>query len=950
MTPVLLILVFLSGAAALIYEVAWVRSLSLVFGGSHLAVTVVLSVYMGGIALGGWLVGRRAERTSRPLRVYGLLEIGIGVSALAVLGLLAAYPSIYGPLARLAETNRAWLTLLRTVFASAALLVPTTLMGGTLPALARSAPGRLAAVYGVNTLGAVAGALASGFFLLAKIGVRATILVAVIANVAVGLAAIGLAARRAASAPAAPRTEGDLRVTPVLVGIGISGFCALGYEVLWTRMLTLVLGTSVYAFTIMLAAFLCGIGLGSHAEGLFKAKPRRAFGLVQIAIGLSALGVTVLMRDLPTHALRLQDLLLGSGRSEFAARQGASFAIAFATMSVPAFFMGVAFPLAAESAPVRRVLTVNTIGAILGAAASGFILIPAFGIERALQLLVAINLGAGATVLGAAWRGKPAARAVALAAAAVVVALAVSPGWGRVWNAKYFAIFRNTQRNAFDTAERIDDALENTDVLYFAEGANEIISVIRPRGGWQAFLVNGRPEATTSPMDMQCQRTLGHLPMLLHPNPRRVFVLGTGTGMTLGATSIHPEVTSIVLAEIEPKALVAARTFSAWNHRVLDDPKLRIVLNDGRNYLATTAETFDVVTADPIHPWSGGAAYLYTAEYFRTVARHLNPGGIACQWLPIYELTPSDLAMVVRTFAESFPHTMIWLTHYDAEIVGSNAPIVIDEETLARRLANPAVAADLAVVEMGTADDLLSYFLAGDRGARAFAAGGGINTDDNLALEFSAPRSMGVAGVMGDNVRALAAIRESVLTALQPARDAAAREAQVARARRIDDAAKLYDAAHALFLWGESAGAPFQELRAKLAASYPGYAPFRFLENEERARIAAVPRALDTAAFRVRSAAGPERDLTVSAVTMRVGDRRAVVMFVDNETRTIFGQRYFDGPSDALDRDVSAFSASMLRDLRAAYDRVGAIPQEASLVDLFKNRVASASRADFGAR
>ncbi|HEX4826158.1 MAG TPA: fused MFS/spermidine synthase [Candidatus Polarisedimenticolaceae bacterium] len=924
MTPLLYLLVFFSGAAALIYEVAWVRSLSLVFGGSHLAVTVVLSVYMGGIALGGWLLGRRAESATRPLRLFGLLELGIGISAVAVLGLLMAYPFLYEPLARLAETDRAWLTFLRTLFSSAALLVPTTLMGGTLPALERAAPGRLAAIYGINTLGAVAGALGSGFLLLPVLGVRATIFAAVATNAAVGLAAIALAARFRTGVAAPSHALAELELTPVVVGIGVSGFCALGYEVLWTRMLTLVLGTSVYAFTIMLAAFLFGIGLGSHAEAWFKARPLRAFGIVQLVIGVSALGVTFLMRDLPSHAVRLQGAFSGTVSTEFAARQAASFAIAFATMSVPAFFMGVAFPLAAENAPVRRVLTVNTVGAILGAAASGFVLIPAFGIERALQMLVTVNLGVGAVVLTHAWRGRPAARAATLATAAVVAALAIVPGWGRAWNEKYFAIFRNTQRNAFDSAERIEDALENTDVLYYAEGANEIISVIQPRGGWQSFIVNGRPEATTSPMDMQCQRTLGHLPMLLHPHPRRVFVLGTGTGMTLGATSVHPGVESIVLAEIEPKALVAARTFAAWNHRVLDDPRLRIVLNDGRNYLATTAETFDVVTADPIHPWSGGAAYLYTAEYFRTVARHLNPGGIACQWLPIYELTPADLAMVVRTFTESFPHTMIWLTHYDAEIVGANAPIVLDEEALARRLAVPAVAQDLAAVEMGTVDDFLSFFLAGDRGARAFAAAGRVNTDDNLALEFSAPRSMGVAEIMGDNVRALAAIREPV---------------PVPGATRLDEAAKLYDPAHALFLWGESDGAPFQELQAKLATSFPEYAPFRFLEREERARLAAIPRAIDEATFRVRTPVGATRTLTVSAVTMRIGERRAVAMFVDNETHTIFGQRYFDGSAETLDRDVAGFAGTTLGDFRASYARLGDVPAEAAVVDAFKSRL-----------
>jgi spermidine synthase len=432
--------------------------------------------------------------------------------------------------------------------------------------------------------------------------------------------------------------------------------------------------------------------------------------------------------------------------------------------------------------------------------------------------------------------------------------------------------------------------------------------------------------------------------MLLHPDPRRVFVLGTGTGMTLGATSIHPEVESIVLAEIEPSVLQATRTFGEFNHHVLDDPRLRIVFNDGRNYLRTTRETFDVVTADPIHPWSGGAAYLYTAEYFRTVAAHLRPGGIACQWLPIYELTPKDLAMVVRTFGESFPYTMIWLTHYDAEIVGSNAPIVLDEDALARRMRVPAIAADLEAVDMGTPEDFLSYFLAATPGARAFAAGGGVNTDDNLALEFSAPRSMGVASVMGDNAQALAAVRDSVLSVLSPAHAGAARGAQVARWTRNDQAARLYDPAHALFLWGESDGVPFGRFREQLLGSFPTYAPFRFLEEEYQAKLAAAPRGIDSADFKVRMASGGERVLQVVAVTMRIGDRRAVVMFVDNATHTIFGQRYFDGDTEALDREVGTFTSETMRDLRAGYAGLGTVPEESALVALFKGRVAAATR------
>ena len=978
-------LFFVSGAAALVYQVAWVRSLSLVFGGSHLAVTTVLAVFMGGMALGSALLGPRADRSARPLRLYGLLELGIAASAAAFLLLMEVYPGVYGPLARLVGDGRAPLTTLRVALAVVATIVPTTLMGGTLPVLSRLFSRRSASVgrhlsflYGFNTLGAVVGALGAGFVLLRTLGVTRTVGFAIAANVAVGLAAVLLSGRW--SAAEAPARGGDAReASPgsgapamdprlarlVLWGIGVSGFCALGYEVLWTRMLAIVVGTSVYGFTLMLVAFLTGIALGSAAFALTQRAERPwparrlvvAFGAVELAIAAAALAVTIGMRDLPTLATRLQGLFAGAA-GEFGARQGASFVVAIGYMFVPAFLMGVAFPLAgtihalgrrAIGGAVGEVLTYNTVGAILGSAISGFVLVYAFGAERSLQMLAVLNAAAGAAaclaVLGRRWTTW----AVAAAAAALLVARAAAPDWGRAWDPRYFAIFRNNQRAAFDAPAKIRDALANTDVLYWHEGVNETISVIRPRGSVQAFIVNGRPEATTTPADVQCQRTLGHLPMLLHPAPRSVFVLGTGTGMTLGSTSVHPGVERIVLAELEPGVLGATRTFAEWNHGVLDDPRLRIVLNDGRNFLATTEERFDVITADPIHPWSGGAAYLYTAEYFRTVARHLKPGGVAAQWLPLYELDPRDVRTVVRTFAQSFRHVMVWLTWFDAELVGSDAPFVLDEAALARRISEPAIARDLEAVQMGSAEEFLSYFVLGTEGARAFGAGGVVNTDDNLFLEFSAPESMGVASLQGDNVAALAAAREPLAPRLAAPASEEERRAQAARWERNERAARLHDRAHSLFLWGDDRSPDFARAEAALARDFPDYGPYRFLARELGRARAATPRLADRAGFPVLSDAGTQRLLQISAVTMRVGETRAAVVFVDDDRRDVYGERYLDGGGEELDLAVRRFAGDALAALRASYAEAAAearsagegLPREKVVAERLRARVAT---------
>ena len=963
MIPFLYLLFFLSGASALIYEVAWVRQFSLVFGGSHLAVTTVLSVFMGGLAIGSYFFGKRVEDHPKPLRLYGLLEVGIAVSAASLLFLLEWYPYLYGPLARLDPDNPVYLSFLRIVFAASAMIVPTTLMGGTLPILTRfisAGPGpfgkHLSFLYGFNTIGAVAGTLGAGFLLIPSLGLRSTMAVAIGVNAVIGLLTILLQEKTpfpvdgergtrqkeaessgepSISAPAEPGVPASVRF--VLWGIGISGFCALGYEVLWTRVLSMVIGATVYSFTIMLVAFLTGIAAGSVAYGLFlkifgekekgSGKGVARFGIVQVLIGAAALLVTYTLRDLPAHAIRIQNFLLGTQISEFEVRQGANLLVAFSYMFAPAFLMGMAFPMAGKirSAHVKRVgktvgevMAYNTLGAILGAAISGFVLIYLFGIERSLQLLTAVNIGTGLLVAASA-TGRPLPIWIAAGATAgILLALALNPGRWKGWDQKYFAIYRNNQREAFDTPEKIRDAMENTEVLYFNMGIDETISVIRVKGADQALLVNGKVVSSSTRLDVQCVMTLGHLPMLLHPKPKRVWVLGLGTGITLGAVSVHPELEEVTLAEIERNVIPAARTFRRLNHDVLDNPKLRIVFNDGRNFLLTTTEKYDVITADPVHPWAQGAAYLYTDEYYHLAADRLLPGGIMCQWLPIYELTEEDLKSVVKTFGRHFRYTLLWVTQYDAELIGSNSPIVIDEAELGRRMAVPEIANDLQSVDMGFSADILSYFVSGTRGLEEFGRDGIVNTDDNLYLEFSAPRSVGV-NTVGRNLKALYRYREDILPYLVPAKGEHERFQQEERWRRRHEASRIYDRAHAMF-FTIGAEAPETGFLVKtLEASYPWYAPGRFLHQDYRNVLARVPTLLKKISFPFLSETGGRTVAEIDAVLVRVGSERAAVVFVDNRARFIYGQRYFDGPAKELDESIGRFVEGVFAALEEVY-------------------------------
>ncbi len=948
------------------YEVVWVRYLSLIFGGSHLAVTTVLSVFMGGLAFGSYTIGKRVGKYTRLLRLYGFLELGIAASALVFLALISFYPSLYVPLARIADTSPVYLSFIRFTLAAIAMIVPTTLMGGTLPLLSSFTTGRmkgpgrrLSFLYGFNTLGAVVGAASAGFFLLRYYSVSTTITVALLINVLIGMLSIALQNKAqvvldeaAGGKETGPDTAlpGDKRepyasafsLKLVLWGIGVSGFCALGYEVLWTRILSIIIGASTYGFTLLLMAFLAGIGLGSAAYGLMIKRSGAhpdgtagygllsviGFGLTQVMIGIAALLVTLHIRDLPTYSAFLFDAVhkIKSDLDPFKTSQLVNFVLAFSFLFVPAFFMGIAFPLAGTihsrhkkqvGSAVGEILSYNTIGAILGSAVSGFVLIYLLGLQLSLQLIILINIGYGLLVMVSVKGKKLLNWATAGAVAAVILFLLLNPGLWQLWDIKYYALYQSNHREMYSTPEKAREIMDTAKILYYGEGAQSIVSSIQS-GEFLSFITNGRVEASNSNEGMQCQYTLGHLPMLLNKNPKKVFVLGTGSGMTLGATSVHPSVQQITLAEIEPKVLGVARTFGIYNHYVLNNPKLRIVFNDGRNFLMTTKEKFDVITADPIHPWFSGTGYLYSTEYFKLAAEHLEPGGIVCQWLPLYELSEADLKSIVATLRENFPYIMVWLTHDDAELIGSNAPIIIDEKDLERRIREPQVLQDLARVKMGSAEDFLSYFLMGTEGARAYSSGGIINTDDNLYLEFSAPQSIGKGYLMWTNTYDLIKYRESILPYLHSPADERGRTEQKERWEKNLRAAVLDDRAHVLMLAGRTDAPEYKKLSAELDAQYPAFAPWRFLKNETTEESGGIPKLLKQIELTFINEKGSMVKIRFSAVLLRNSPESARVFFVDQNTRTVFGKLKVHGANK--EAYIADFVDDVLKKVQALYD------------------------------
>ncbi len=975
-------MLLLSGASALIYQIVWARYLCLIFGGSHLAVTTVLVVFMGGLALGSYLFGTRITAKSRLFILYAGIEFGIALAALLFLGLMHYYQPIYIFLAQTNTTSITYLTVIRVALACVALIIPTTLMGGTLPVLANllSGHGRqlgigVSLLYAINTFGAVMGAAIAGFLLIPYFSLTIALVAALITNLTVGglclilnrMAETVQAEAAGEQFPAQGANGGSLTVSSsapdfaervVLWGVGISGFCAMGYEIFWTRILSIIAGASVYAFTLMLMAFLTGLACGSASYGELSKLCRRltarpggatiAFGLVQIIIGVSAYFASSHLDEMTTYMTSLGNFLqlkFNHG-SSFEIRQLTTFTLITALMFVPAFFMGITFPLAVAilterrqipSRIIGRVLVSNTLGDIIGAATCGYFLLSFAGLQRSLQLLILINIGLGLVVI-ASTRTSRTALSAAIAFLLMSVGIQVQfPNLMSLWEPKIFAIY---QRGDDTGSERFQTVLNNFEVLYHGEGLQALVSSIH-NWGEQFFITNGRIEASNDIKDMKLQFMLGHLPMLLHKSPQRVFVLGAGTGMTLGATSVHPEVEQITLAEIEPQLMGVTRSFGIYNHQVLDNPKLRIAFNDGRNYLLTSQERFDVITADPVHPWFSGAGYLYSREYFTLAAKHLNPGGIACQWLPLYELSTDNIKSVMKTFASAFRYTMLWYAQEDAVLIGSNTPLMLDEHELERRLHEKEVHADLSLFGMGSAQELLSSFVMGDSGIRQYSRDARINSDNNLYLEFSAPRSIGKYALTAANIAGLAGFRESVSSYLTRATGTALRPEQQKQWQAWDKAARLTDRVHVLYLLEKMGEPEFEQIVTELDTDYADYAPWKFFAGTTAIEKKQPGKELAKIKFELLDQDGHTNSINLASLISREAPARASLVIMETTTQYIYGKQRLIGLQREEDaRELTAdIMASIDRFYRAELARAQSAGKSAPLMSSFLPKV-----------
>jgi len=743
--PILLVLFFGSGCAALIYEVVWYQMLELAIGSTTISVGVLLATFMGGLCVGS--IGLPRLRTQmHPLRMYALIELGIAACGLLVLVGVPLIDRVYIAANGVGLPNM----LLRALVAAICLLPPTALMGASLPAAARWIESTRSGVswwgllYGTNTVGAVLGCLLAGFYLLRMYGVAAATLTAASINLVVGAISLVLAARTPARnhVPDAAETAADGGGSgSIYLTIGLSGASALGAEVVWTRLMGMLLGSTVYVFSIILAVFLIGLAIGSMVGAWISrtVRPRLALGWCQILLTLGiAWTAYMIAGSLPYWPI--DPLLASSPWYTF------QLDMARCVWSIlpPALFWGASFPLAlaAVAGPsqdpgkiVGRVYAANTLGAIAGALIVSLILVPMIGTQQSQRVILAIAAVSAFTALMPYVRDQKSVAISGLLAASMVLSMVLLFGIGPV-PGELIAYGRRMPINVGQST-----------ILYTAEGRNSSVAISRWNSGEIYINVNGHVEATTEIYDMKLQRMVGHLPGLLHPNPKSVLGIGFGAGVSAGTFTRYPGIEHITICEIEPVIPpTSTRFFARQNYEVMNNPKTRIVYDDARHYVLTTTNKYDIIASDPLDVFAKGTAALYSKEYFDAVKAHLNPGGYFSLYVPLYESDLRTVKSELATFFESFPNATVWANTrngegYDMVFMGQAEPLRINVDEVQQRFERPdyaPVAESLREVGVPSLISLFSTYTGRKADLGQWSAGADINRDSNLRLSYLA--------------------------------------------------------------------------------------------------------------------------------------------------------------------------------------------------------------------
>jgi spermidine synthase len=782
---VLLVLFFFSGISGLVYQVLWLRILSLVFGVTVFAISTVLASFMAGLALGSYGAGRFADRLRNPLAAYGIAEIVIGLTALvtpeAIMGLQGVYRGLHDALGG----SPLLVGAVRIVLAFLILLVPTSLMGATLPIVIKSSLMRseglsqnVSLLYAVNTFGAIVGVAGAGFFLVGSLGIRSTTNLAAAINILVGIAALAAArwlvaprdqeaeARDYARATPAPRAADEARPLPatapspaalrtVFWAFGLSGFLSLAYEVVWSRVLAMFFNSSVYAFTVMLSTVLFGIALGSYAINPFMKRRWNwllMFAVLELAVALTGLLSIVMLSQMYPLTGWLQEVP-GVGRVLSTPLRFMSF-VAFVAIFPPMFLLGMTFPVAAriyaaDAADAGRrigaIYSANVFGAIFGSAVAGFLLIPTLGSQATLLLLAAGNCLIGLALL---WVSGGVTPRVRLAATAVALVLVL--GFAAFAPNMYASIFAGREEWLRTRPFVPEDSFCAGEAIWYEESLENTVSVVRTPTGIRCLFTNSRGQTNSDPGLVRYHRLIGHFGMLLHPNPRDVLVVGLGGGATPGAASQWADA-RVDVVELSDGVVHAAPWFADENYDILERPNVDVRIDDGRNYLLLTDKRYDVITADIIRPNDAGAANLYSVDYYRLVRDALKEDGLMVQWLAPF--SDYQYRLLMRTFLEVFPYVTLW-SGGDL-LVGSKSPIKVDPAVIAAKFRQPQTAAALAEVGLTNAQQVLDMYSANKAELVEVAGPGPVITDNFPYIEYfrSLPKDAGPnVGVYSRNV------------------------------------------------------------------------------------------------------------------------------------------------------------------------------------------------------
>ena len=714
----LLLLFFASGVSALVYEVVWVRWLTLLTGTTQRAVSVVLAIFFSGLALGAFFAGKLSKRIKKPVLFYGLIEVLVGVWALVSPLFIVFLKSLAA-----SQTN----LLLGVSFF---LLPPTIVLGATFPILVKALGKKnVPFLYGVNTLGAVAGVLLAGFFFPPILGLSLTVRLAGGLSLAVGLLAVYLGRKFVISAfrektpvQAVHRSLGIDHRSLIFFVLFLGGFAALALEVLWTKLLVLVMGGSVYTFSTVLVVYLVGIALGSLFVGKLSIKrPAWVFFLSQAVVGIGVIVALFFIDRLPFLLLDV----LEKASSNFWLLTTIEAGIAGTIIFVPTFFMGVSFPLAISllrgtgERDAGYAYGVNTFGGVLGSIAAGFFLIPFLGLQRSVLMMGLVYLALAVVVL---LKFIGIRRGFLLALFVVALLGVLAPSWSK----------EVLTSGVYSHASFWIDNKQGSEIVFYKEGLYGTVTVRKFPDGVQLLQINGKNEAS-SDFDSDASVFLGHLPFVVHPNAKRALLIGLGGGFTLDSMTDY-DVESIDLVEIEPAVVEATRIMGEVNGESIEDKRVNIIVDDGRRYLVSTIDKYDIIVSQPSNPWLTGVSNLFTREYYELARDRLSEGGIMASWVQLYSMPQEDLKIALRTFYEVFPNVQAWtnLAGDDLILIGSSGEI-------AQATFKPA----LKKLEIDSREELLGYLLLREEEFKSLVSETKSIHSDNLpVLEFSGPKTL----------------------------------------------------------------------------------------------------------------------------------------------------------------------------------------------------------------